>query len=184
MNSRHLLRAGAHLLHDGERVGQGNPAPHELLRDRQQRRHRCLVAPVAQRDEHAELLHLAQHTVRFAHLEAARQLVARDDLRRLALERLGDRLHGREQTVGAVRRLLDHALDRRQVEALGLQLADQLEARQMLGSVVADALVDDRRLQQVARPVRADVAHGEAAFCGERLDRQRMARGRAWHHVV
>jgi len=42
-------------------------------------------------------------------------------------------------------RLLEQAPDRVQVEALGLHLGDEAQAREVLGAVVADALAHERR---------------------------------------
>jgi hypothetical protein len=93
-------------------------------------------------------------------------------------------VHRRQQSVGSVRRLLDHALDRGEVEALGLELADQLQAPDVLGPVITHSLVHHRRLQQVARPVRTDVADGEARLGRKLLDRERMIGRRARHLAV
>ena len=75
-------------------------------------------------------------------------------------------------------RALHDALDRLEVEALGLQVLDQLEPRHVLGAVVAGAPPDLRRRQQPARLVGAHVAHGHADLGGQLVDREQLG-GRA-----
>ena len=67
---------------------------------------------------------------------------------------------------------LDQPPDRLQVEALGLEVLDQLDPRHVLGPVVAGPAADLGRRQQPARLVRADVAHGHAGALGELVDGQ------------
>ena len=60
---------------------------------------------------------------------------------------------------GAVRRALDRLLDRGEREAAVEQLADELQALQVLAVVVARASREPRRLDEAAAGVGADVAH-------------------------
>ena len=62
--------------------------------------------------------------------------------------------------------------DQLEVEAVGLELADQLDPGDVLGAVVARAAAHLGRRQQPARLVRADVAHGHAGALGELVDRE------------
>ena len=80
-----------------------------------------------------------------------------------------------EQPLGQAVRAAQQPLDRGEVEAVGLQVEDQPQPRDVLGAVVADARAHLRRGQQAAGVVVADVAHRHADLGGELLDRQVVA---------
>jgi hypothetical protein len=77
---------------------------------------------------------------------------------------------------GLVRGGRDEALDRRQGEALLLELRDEVEAREVLGAVVAGASLQERRGQQAARRVRPYVADRHARSAREHVDGHRVLR--------
>ena len=83
-----------------------------------------------------------------------------------------DRAREAQHLVALAAGALEQLADRLEVEALGLQLADQLDAREVLGPVVAGATADLGRRQQPAALVGAEVAHGHARALGELVDRQ------------
>ena len=102
--------------------------------------------------------------------EARGELLGGDDLGRLGLEWRGDRAAQPEQALGEPVRAAEQPLDGGEVEAVGLQVEDQPQPRDVLGAVVADARSDLGRRQQPARVVVADVAHGHPDLRGELLD--------------
>jgi len=82
--------------------------------------------------------------------------------RRARVEHLGAR------AVGA----LDQPADRLEVEAVGLELLDQLDAGDVLGAVEAGATAHLRRGEEAPGLVGADVPHGHPDALGELVDRQ------------
>ena len=83
-------------------------------------------------------------------------------------ERVLEAQHLLARPAGAV----EQAADEVEVEAVGLQLLDELEPRDVVGAVVARAPAHLGRRQQPARLVRADVAHGHPDPPRELVDRQ------------
>jgi hypothetical protein len=96
----------------------------------------------------------------------------RDVLRHLVAEWREHRALEAERLLHCAARALDQALDGLEVESLGLHLLDQLDAGEVLVVVVTRARLDDRRGEQPARLVGADVAHRHAGALGELVDRQ------------
>ena len=155
---------------DAERV--------ELLGDVEQGGGGGLEAVVAERDQHAGVGGLAQQRLGVLDREALAQLLAREDLRLLGLERLLDHLDRVEDLVRGGRGPLHHPLDGGEVEALVLQLAHQLQPGHVLLAVVADPVAHGGRLEQAPGAVGADVADREAGLRRQLLDRERDARTR------
>jgi hypothetical protein len=68
--------------------------------------------------------------------------------------------------------VVEQAADRLEVEAVGLQLLDELEPRDVLGPVEAGAPAQLGRGQQPAGLMGADVANGDARAARELVDGQ------------
>jgi hypothetical protein len=155
-------------------VVQRDADRHQLLGHVEQGGGRRLEPTLAEGYEHAGVDGLAQQALGVLGGEALAQLIPRVDLRVLGLEGLLDHLDGAEDLVRGAGRALHHPLDGGEVEALVLQLAHQLEPGDVLRAVVADPVAHGRGLQQPPGAVRADVAHREAGFGGQFLDRERV----------
>ena len=98
--------------------------------------------------------------------------VGGDDLRLLVLERGLDRPREAQDLVAGAARAVEQAADRLELEAVRLQLADQLDPRLVVGAVEAGAPADLRGGQQAARLVGADVANRHPGPPSELVDRQ------------
>ena len=90
----------------------------------------------------------------------------------LVLPRRHERALEAEHLAVGARAVLEQLLDCGEVEAVRLHLGDQFDPRDVLGPVIARATLDLGRLQQAARLVRTDVAHGHPGQSSESIDRQ------------
>jgi hypothetical protein len=102
--------------------------------------------------------------------EALDEFLGRDQFRLLGLEGSGDRAAQAEQALGQPVGAAEQALDRGQVEAVGLEVEDQAQAGDVLGVVIADPRAHLGRRKQAPRVVVADVAHRHPDLGGELLD--------------
>ena len=150
---------------------QGDAERDDLLGSAEQRGAGCFVASVAERHEQLQPPH-ALDVLALDIAEALEQFLGGDQFGRLGLERGGDCGAQAQQPLGEAVRAAEQPLDGREVEAVGLQVEDQPQSRDVLGAVVADPGPDLRRGKQPARVVVADVAHRHADLRGELLDRQ------------
>jgi hypothetical protein len=141
-----------------------------------------LVAPVVELAQQSEFERAAEYARVGLLAPHLRQLVEIDLARLLLLERLAHRLGEAQDLLGLAAGALDQALDRLEIEALRLKLADQLDARDVLLAVVARAAAQLGRLEEPARLVRADVAHGQARPLRELVDRHAGSTLCAIHH--
>ena len=132
---------------------------------------RDFEAIAAQRHEQPQLAH-ALDVLRGDLAEALREVLGGDDFGGLGLERRGHGVAQPEQPLGQAVRSAEQPLDRGEVEAVGLQVEDQAQARDVVGAVVADARAHLGRGQQPARVVVADVPHRHPDLGRELLDRQ------------
>src|ERR1035437_4274356 len=129
--ARDRLAVAADPLHQHERGVQPDAQRHDLLGVAHQGRARDFEAPVAQRHEQPQLAHALGVPGRDL-AEALDQLLRGDRLRGLGLERRGDRDAQSEQPLGQPVRSAQQALDRGEVEPVGLQILDQAQAGDVL----------------------------------------------------
>src|SRR5205085_7665850 len=156
----------------GEHMVDRHPLSHQLLAGGEQGGARYLVATVADRLYEPELDRLARDLLVVRPPEALVELLLRDVLGLLVPER---REHGAleaERLLHRAARTLDQALDRLEVEALGLHFLDELDAGEVLFVVIAGAGLDHGWRPAAARLVRTDVAHGHPGALSELIDRQ------------
>ena len=92
-------------------------------------------------------------------------------------ERPRERVLEAQHLLARSARAVEQAADEVEVEAVGLQLLDELQPRDVVGAVVARAPAHLGRGQQPARLVRADVAHGHPDPPRELVDRQLLVFG-------
>ena len=130
-----------------------------------------LEVAVGQRAQDPELLGLAQQRRRrLARVPALGELLGGDDLRLLVLERRLDRAGEAQHLVARAAGAVEQPADRLELEAVGLQLADQVDPRLVLGAVVAGAAAHLGR----AAAARATGARGccaPSSRCGARARR-------------
>src|ERR1700722_19165947 len=149
------------LLELRQRAVERHPAGYHALGHREQRRARNLEVAVVHGDNHPEPLRAPEHPRRVlgADPEAAPELGNGQRLRLLRIRRLGQRLSDARQALRHPLAVVEQVLDRREVESLLLEVADQLEPRNVLGVVVPDPQTHLGAGQQSPRLVRADVSH-------------------------
>ena len=110
--------------------------------------------------------------------EALQEVLGGHDFGGLGLERRRHRVAQAQQPLGQAVGSAQQALDRGEVEAVGLQVEDQAQPRHVLGAVEAHARAYLRRGQQAAGVVVADVAHRHPDLARKLLDREVGRRGR------
>src|SRR5262249_37371877 len=161
------------LLENLQRAVERDTDSHDLLGDREQRRARNIVDAVPNWAQRAELLRASEHggSVIGTHPEPSAELAERQRLGTLAARRR-QRLLERQQALGRALLVLEQALDPVQVEPVVLELANQPQLCDVLGTVIADAHPDLRRVEQPARLVSPDVAYRQARLGRQLLDRQ------------
>ena len=158
---------------DVERGLRGNPERRQLGARAAEARGELLEVAVGQRPQDAEPLGLAQQIGRgLAGAPALGELRGADDLRLLVLERRLDRAGEAQHLLARATGRVEQPADRLELEPVGLELADQVDARLVLRAVEAGATADLRGREQAARLVRADVAHGHPGAARELVDGQ------------
>jgi hypothetical protein len=173
--ARRRLGGALHAFDRGQRGGEGDAPPDDLLGGAQQCRARDLERAVAEGDEHAELLRLRERLrVLVDGTEALLELGERDDLRGLDLERHGDRAPQTREALGPVAAPADEPLDRVELETLGLHLLDEAQPVDVGAPVEARARAHLRRRQEATGLVVADVPDRHPDLVGELFDRHRV----------
>ena len=119
-------------------MAQRHPHRDDLLGRVQQRGDRRLETAVSERYQQAHRFGAREQLGVGLARRSAGQLLGGEDPRLLGLERARQDLAQAEQLLGAPVGLLEQTLDRPQVEAVGLHLADETQPREVLGAVVAD----------------------------------------------
>jgi hypothetical protein len=164
------------LLEDVHHRRERHAGRDDLLARLDQCRARQLEPPAPERDHRPKVDRALERArvVLGGHAEARRELLEGGDLRLLGLPAGQRGALEAEHVLPFAAGAVDQPLDRREVEAVGLHLADQLEAVEVLLRVVAGPPAHLGRRQQPTRLVRADVPGGQAGALRQVVDGQEL----------